>query len=82
MYTFFVKNVTISLDEILLEKARERARRQGKSFNELVRELLARESNGDPLESLARFFEVADQLGGRSEDGKPLSREEAHERGH
>jgi hypothetical protein len=40
VHAAFAKNVTISLDEHLLEKCREFASSQGKSFNELLRDLL------------------------------------------
>jgi hypothetical protein len=47
----------------------------------MVRELLRKESGSDLGEALERFFETADQMGARSADGKPLSREEVHDRG-
>jgi len=69
-----VKNVTISLDEHLLEKSREFARNQGKSFNELVRDLL-RTTMDDRLTRLQEAWDHADRLHLRL-DGPMPTREE------
>jgi hypothetical protein len=61
VYTQLVKNVTIALDDGLLSQTREFARAQGKSFNELVSEVLSR-TVGDHAGSMAKFFEEADGL--------------------
>lgn len=61
VYTFFVKNVTISLDDQLLEKCREFAGNQGKSFNEFVRDLL-RATVDDRQARLQEAWEYADEL--------------------
>jgi hypothetical protein len=74
-------NVTLSVDEELLRRAREVARRQGTSLNELFREYLrvlaAGRAEADPAEEL---FALMDKAGGRL-DGRTWTREEAHERG-
>ena len=77
MYTGFVKNVTISLDEQLLERARERARTMGQSFNEYVRALLGREVSDDPLAALEAAWSKADAEGLRL-DGPMPSRDEIY----
>ena len=73
-------NVTLSVDGELVRKAREVARRQGRSLNDLVRGFLATlasgRSNPDPVEEL---FSLMDASGGRL-DGGTWTREEAHER--
>jgi hypothetical protein len=78
VYTILVKNVTISLDDQLLEKCREFARNQGKSFNELVRELL-RTTVEDRRERLQEAWDYADRLHLRL-DGPLPSREERNAR--
>jgi hypothetical protein len=47
VYTEFVKNLTISLPEAVLESLREQARAERKSLNAWVRELLSREVQQD-----------------------------------
>ena len=73
-------NVTLSVDEELVRRAREVARRQGRSLNDLVRGFLATlaagRSNADPVEEL---FNLMDKAGGRL-GGRRWTREEAHER--
>jgi plasmid stability protein len=43
VYTLFVKNVTISLPDEVLDKLRQRARESEKSLNAWLRDLLTRE---------------------------------------
>ncbi len=78
VYTGVVKNVTISLDDHLLEKGREFARSQGKSFNELVRELL-RTTVEDRNVQLEETWAYADKLSLRLNAPMP-SREERNAR--
>ncbi len=73
-----MKNVTISLDDQLLEKSREFARTQGKSFNELVRDLL-RTTVDDRQELLQEAWDYADRLHLRL-DGPIPSREDRNAR--
>ena len=74
-----MKNVTLSMSETLLERGRKYAVERGTTLNQLIRDLLAREiSEGEPL-ATQRLFELADELGLRS-DGTYLSREDAHAR--
>ena len=79
MYTGFVKNVTISLDDQVLAKARKRAGELGQSFNEYVRGLLDDDSEEDRRAAAQAAFDYADRLGKRS-SGPFLTREEANER--
>ena len=79
MYTRFVKNVTISLDERLLERAREKARVMGKSLNEYTRMLFQEDVDGALARSAQASFAYADRLG-KASSGPYLTREEANER--
>ena len=79
MYTGFVKNVTISLDERLLERARERARSVGQSLNEYARSLFEEDVDGTNLSRAQASFDYAERLG-KSSMEPYLTREEANER--
>ena len=78
VYTQFVKNVTISLDDDLLQRSRKFAGDQGMSFNEFVRDLL-RLTVDDSSDAIQRSFELADKLGLSLPGGMP-SREERNAR--
>jgi hypothetical protein len=73
-------NITLSADENLLRKAREIARRQGKSLNRMIREYLEslddRDAGRRPIEDL---FVLMDEARG-SLGGKRFDRNESHER--
>ena len=79
MYTDFVKNVTISLDEKLLEQVRERAQTMGKSLNEYVRDLFDEDVNAAHRASIQASFDYVDRLGLHS-SGNFLTRDQANER--
>jgi len=70
-------NVTFAMDEKLLEKSREYAKRNGMSHGEFIRSLIA-----DTVEpknrSLDDFWELADAAGGNSK-GQKWSREDAYD---
>ena len=72
-------NLTISVDDEVLERARELARRRGISLQELIREqlrlLAGRRSGAEVAEELLDMMEAR---GGRS-GGRRLHREEAYE---
>ncbi len=73
-------NITLSADETIVERAREAARRQGKSLNELIREYLAHLAA--PVEGARaadELFALMDEGGGRL-DGRTWTRDELHER--
>jgi len=76
VYTDFVKNVTISLPEAVLEKLRERARSEKKSLNQWLRELLSKETDQDDGWSRS-FLELADELS-RDEGTRVWNREDAY----
>ncbi len=62
VYALFVKNVTISLSDSLLEKGREYARSHGKSFNQFVRETIAAVVDDGGDAAIIAMFEEADRL--------------------
>ena len=55
-------NITLAIDEKLLKDGREYAKKNGVSFNSLVRSLIEREVT--PVESggLEEFFALADEM--------------------
>ena len=71
-------NVTLSVDEQLVERARKKADALGKSLNQLVREYLQRLAGGDdPEHSVAEFK----RLSGRGHSrGWRFDRDDIHER--
>ena len=81
MRTYYVEmNLTLSVDDDTLQKARQRADAMGKSVNQLVREYLeqlAGKSNREAL--LQEFREMSKHATGDSKGWK-FNREEIHER--
>ena len=72
-------NLTITVDDGLLERAREMARRQGTSVQEIIREHLANYIGDRPREEIAReLVELLKTTGGRS-GGRKIHRSEAYE---
>jgi len=71
-------NVTLSLDEQLVERARKKADALGKSLNQVIREYLQRLAGEDaPERSIAEFK----RLSGRGHSrGWRFDRNEIHER--
>ena len=72
-------NVTISVDDDLLERARVLARRRGVSLQELIREqlrLLAGKRSG--AEAARELLDLMEEHGGRS-GGRTWRREDAYE---
>lgn len=73
-------NLTLSLDEATIERARAVARQQGKSLNALVREYLERlvgeQPGGDTAEALLGLMR---KHGGHS-GGKRVARDELYRR--
>jgi hypothetical protein len=72
-----VKNITLSADEDLIKKARERAAREKRTLNVAFREWLRRYAG---LESSAEDYEELMQRLGYVRPGRRFSREEMHER--
>jgi hypothetical protein len=73
-------NVTLSIEDEVVRRAREVARRQNKSLNQMIREYLgsvtAAESSRSAVDDL---FALIDAGGGDSA-GRTWSRDEVHER--
>jgi hypothetical protein len=75
-----MKNITLSADERLIEKARSEAARRGKSLNQLIRDYLG-ELAGERAASseFDRLRELSQLARGRRGDWR-FDREEIHER--
>ncbi|MGA2102879.1 MAG: DUF6364 family protein [Candidatus Sulfotelmatobacter sp.] len=71
-------NVTLSIDEQLVVRAREKAEALGKSLNQLIRDYLQTVAGGDDPE---RSIEEFRRLSGRGNSrGWRFNRDEIHER--
>jgi uncharacterized protein DUF6364 len=71
-------NVTLSIDEQLVAKARKKAAALGKSLNQLIRDYLQRLAGGDDPE---RSIQEFNRLSGRGHSrGWRFNRDEIHER--
>jgi hypothetical protein len=76
-YTVFM-NVTLSIDEQLVARARRKAEALGKSLNQLIRDYLQKLAGGDDPE---RSIEEFRSLSGRGHSrGWRFDRNEIHER--
>jgi len=76
----FMPNITLSMDEKLIEKSRKYAEKQGKSLNALIRELLQKTVNtGSSSKKTNRLFDLMDKAAGNSK-GKKWRREEIYDR--
>ena len=76
-----VMNLTLSIDEDLLAKSREAAKKQNTSVNNLVREYLKKLVNeSEPAEASREFAEIARDNGGRSPDGWKFDRDNLYDR--
>jgi hypothetical protein len=73
-----MKNITLAIDEDILERGREYARRHHTSFNGLVRDLLERTVT-PPGNWLEETFRLADEAHGNSE-GQTWTKEEINDR--
>jgi hypothetical protein len=71
-------NITLSIDEHLVHRARKRAEAMGKSLNQVVREHLQKLAGDDEVE---RDIEEFNRLSGRGDsNGWQWNRDEIHER--
>jgi hypothetical protein len=71
-------NVTLSIDEQLVARARKKAEAMGKSLNQAIRDYLQRLAGGDdPERSIAEFQRLSGQGHSR---GWRFDRDEIHER--
>ena len=79
MRTYTVQvNVTLSIDEQLVARARKKARVLGKSLNELIRDYLQKLAGGDdPERSIEEFKRLSGQGHSR---GWRFNRDEIHDR--
>jgi Family of unknown function (DUF6364) len=79
VHTYTVSmNVTLSIDEQTVARARKKAEALGKSLNQLVRDYLQKLAGGDdPEKSIEEFKRLSGQ--GHSE-GWRFNRDEIHER--
>jgi hypothetical protein len=79
--TYYVyMNVTLSVDDEVIVRARKKAEALGKSVNQLVREYLEQlAGKSDPAEDAAEFERLSKLAKGNSRGWK-FNREEIHER--
>jgi hypothetical protein len=76
-YTVLV-NVTLSIDEQIVARAREKAEALGKSLNQLIRDYLQTVAGGDDAE---RSIEEFKSLSGQGDSGGwRFNRDEIHSR--
>jgi hypothetical protein len=74
-------NITLAVDDEIVEAARRKAEARGTSVNKLVREYLEQlAGKTDPAADAAEFERLSLSANGRS-NGWKFSREELHERG-
>jgi hypothetical protein len=72
-------NITLSIDEKLLERAREKLRAAGKTVNQEIREHLQHLAGGDnQLEADLKYLKETAELG--DSKGWKWNREDAYER--
>lgn len=74
-------NVTLSVDDELIQEARRRAEAMGTSVNQLVREFLQQFAGQSDAAADAAEFERISRTGGGDSRGWKFNREELHERG-
>ena len=73
-------NVTLSIDDEVIQRARQRAEAMGTSVNQLIREYLEQISGkADPREDAAEFERLSRKAHGNSRGWK-FDRDELHER--
>jgi hypothetical protein len=70
-------NITLSVDERVTERARERLRATGKTINQEIREHLAQIAGDDQLERDIAFLKSTAGLG--NSNGWKYNREDAYE---
>jgi hypothetical protein len=75
-----MKNITISLDEGLINAGREYAQKNQTTLNSLLRDLLAKTVLKKTEFQLEEMFRLMDQVNVKSTYGISWNREELHER--
>jgi uncharacterized protein DUF6364 len=79
--TYYLKvNLTLSIDDEIIQQARRRADALGKSVNQLVREYLEQLAGKSDLKVLADEFEELSRNPLGNSRGWKFNREEIHER--
>lgn len=73
-------NITLSVDEDVIGRARQRAESLGTSVNQLVRDYLEQLAGKSNEEEDAAEFERLSRLSGGRSKGWKFNREELHER--
>jgi hypothetical protein len=77
---YVVMNITLSVDERLVRRARKKAEAMGKSLNQLVREYFERLAGSDDAErELAELRQLSREGSGRARRWR-FNRDELHER--
>lgn len=75
-----MKNITLSADERLIERARSEAQRRGKSLNQLIRDYLEElAGQREPSTEFERLRELSGLSAGRRGDWR-FDRDEIHDR--
>jgi hypothetical protein len=72
-------NVTLSIDDQLLDRAQQLARRRGVSLNEMIRDYLETLTAGDPGEAMAELQRLWNEEEGDS-GGWKWNREKVYDR--
>ena len=86
VYTYYVRtynvlmNLTLSVDDEVVQEARRRAEAMGKSVNQLVREYLERLAGKSDLEALADEYRELSRNPTGDSKGWKFNRDEVHER--
>ncbi len=75
-----VRNVTLSLDESLLESAKSYAAGRGMSLNAFVKKLIERELKRSSPDWVDSFIGKAKVSGATSRGERPMTREEIYDR--
>ena len=73
-------DITISIDDAVVRRARERAKAMGRSLNQLIREYLEQLAGQRDPESIAAEFERLSWASQGDSRGWKFDREELHER--
>lgn len=79
MYTVFMKNITLAIDEETLDAGRSYAQRHQTTLNALVRELLVKTVLADREAAVREMFRLMDAHPGNSH-GQRWTREELYVR--
>ena len=73
-------NVTLSIDDEVIERARELAKKRGTSLNQMVRDYLTELAADLSPEQLIAELEAHWATSGGNSEGRRWTREEIHER--